>query len=302
MIETIPYTTDAAWLQARQQDVTSTEVSALFGCNPRLTEYELYYRKREGVAVEFEPSERVLWGTRLQEAIARGIAEDHLWDIRPMTEYLRDPDLRMGASFDYAVGDDAILEVKNVDALVYRDGWLIDDEGDLEAPLHMEFQAQQQLALSGRSKLYLGALIGGNRIAFATRLPDPKAIAAIKAKIAAFWKAVDGGTPPTPDYARDAEFIARLYNYAEPGKLKDARGDEAVAVLMAHYRAAQQAEKEAGTRKDAAKAELLTLIGDAEKVLGDGWTISAGVVAEAEISYTRKPYRMFKPSYKKETK
>ena len=51
--------------------------------------------------------------------------------------------------------------------------------------------------------------------------------------------------------------------------------------------------------KDAIKAEILTIIGDAEKATGDGFTISAGVVSEADIAYHRNAYRTFKATWRK---
>ena len=55
--------------------------------------------------------------------------------------------------------------------------------------------------------------------------------------------------------------------------------------------------------KDAAKAEILMIIGDAEKaVVRGGFKISAGMVAEAEIpAYTRKAYRNIRITYKEVT-
>ena len=53
-------------------------------------------------------------------------------------------------------------------------------------------------------------------------------------------------------------------------------------------------------QKDALKAQILFIISDAEKVIGDGYTISAGIVGECEIKYTRKEYRNFRVNFKKE--
>ena len=43
--ERIERTSEQAWLQQRAKDVTSTEVSALFGLSPYMTEFELWHRK-----------------------------------------------------------------------------------------------------------------------------------------------------------------------------------------------------------------------------------------------------------------
>ena len=97
--EIIPFTTEEAWLQARQRDVTSTESAALFGMSPYVTRYDLWHRKRSGTAPEFKTNDRMKWGNRLEAAIAHGIAEEQGWEIRPMKEYMRDPDARMGSSY-----------------------------------------------------------------------------------------------------------------------------------------------------------------------------------------------------------
>jgi len=57
------------WLELRRADVTSTEVGALFGISPYMTRFELWHQKRSSGVVDVEPSERMQWGTRLQDAI-----------------------------------------------------------------------------------------------------------------------------------------------------------------------------------------------------------------------------------------
>ena len=69
--EIVNFTTEAAWLKARQQDVTSTESAALFGMSPYTTHFELWHRKHSNTAPEFKSNERMKWGNRLEAAIAR---------------------------------------------------------------------------------------------------------------------------------------------------------------------------------------------------------------------------------------
>src|SRR3990172_11795006 len=120
-VETIKPKNEAEWLSLRMKDITSTEISALFGISPYSTEFELWHRKKNKLYVDFEETERMTWGLRLQNAIAKGIAEDQGWKVRRMNEYIRIPELRIGASFDFSIeGKDiepGILEIKNVDSL-----------------------------------------------------------------------------------------------------------------------------------------------------------------------------------------
>lgn len=317
-IEIIHPESQETWLALRVKDITSTEAPALFGLSPYMTSFELWHRKKDAAVVDFIDNERVRWGSRLQDAIAAGIAKDNGWTVRRMDEYVRDAELRLGASFDFRVlkGDtipegmarvhqqvedtasDELLEIKNVDALQFRDKWLVEDDGTCEAPPHIECQVQHQLLVSGLKKATIGALIGGNKVVLIKRDRDEKIIAAIKTRAAQFWKSIADNVEPKPDFMRDAEFISTLYGFADPGKVMT-NPDVGIGLLVASYQEYQKAEKLAQEGKEAAKAELLTRIGDCEKVVSDEWSISAGMVGPAHIEYDRKPYRGFRVNAKK---
>lgn len=308
MIESIIPKDRDHWLLLRSADLTSTEIPALFGVSPYVTEFELFHRHSQGTITSIDPNERTQWGTRLQDSIAAGIAEDHKWTVRKMDEYVRRPELRIGSSFDFRVrtnateddSTDALLEIKNVDALVFRDGWIIDDDGNVEAPPHIELQVQHQLAVTGLPRAHIGALVGGNRVVLITRDRDQKVISAIEAKAAQFWNRIDSGQAPNPDFLRDSDFIMQLCKTAEPGKIIDVTDNSSVSTLARKYAEFGKTEKESKEAKDAIKAELITLIGDAEKAVGDGFSISAGTIGASIIeTYERKAYRSFRLNWKK---
>lgn len=299
-LEIITDHTQAEWLELRSKDITSTDAAALFGISPYMTEFELWHRKKDGAVVDFEPSERMKWGTRLQGAIAEGVAEDNNWKVRPMTEYIRLVKLQMGSSFDFEVMIEnitaCILEVKNVDAMAFKDGWLL--EGDsVEAPPHIELQVQHQLDVSGKKTAYIAALIGGNRVVLIRRERDEAVINALESRIAKFWDSIRRNDPPKPDFVRDAEFISKLYKYAEPGKV--IQGTPKMGEMVNEYQALGRGMKMADDARKGIKAELLTMIGEAEKVQGEGFSISAGMIGPADVAYTREAYRDFRTYIKK---
>src|SRR5690606_32994421 len=251
--------------------------------------------------------------------IARGIGEDYGVKVRKLNYYMRDDVVRIGSSFDFEVvgltdghdGDETlrdlyrehgpgILEIKNVDWLIFRD-WITDD-GDLEAPAYIEAQHQHQLCVSSRKWGLIAALVGGNQPRIMPRLADPAVAQGIRNRAAQVWASLEQGTAPAPEFARDADFVASLYGYAEKGKVLDARSDSRIKQLMNSYKQAAAAEKEAQTNKKAAKAEMLTLIGTAEKVLADGFTLSVGVIKGTEYTVKRDDYRMFRVTEKKPAK
>ena len=309
-----------AWLEERTKDITSTEIAALFGISPYLTEYELWHRKKNNLIVEIEENERMKWGKILEDSIAKGVAEEQGWTIRRMYEYGRIPELRIGSSFDFSIiekvpsnGDvpvepmgssvngsreTGLLEIKNVDGLQFKKGWIVDGD-NVEAPPHIELQVQHQLLVSGRAYAYIGALIGGNNLILIKREPSPKIHEAIKQKAAEFWKSIDDNTPPPPNFQTDSSLITSLYNYSEPGKVVDVAENEQIVKMAVEYKEAGDKIKVLDNMRDEIKAKILTVIGDAEKALGGNFTVTANMVGPAHIEYERKPYRSFKITWKK---
>lgn len=300
-MQSIKPTSHEHWLELRSKDLTSTEISSLFNLSPYMTEFELHHRKASGAVITIEESERMYWGNKLQDAIAEGIAEKKGWKIRRMDEYARIPELRIGSSFDYMVLEPTpgLLEIKNVDGIVFKDGWEADDDGNLEAPPHIELQVQHQLMITGMPVCWIGTLVGGNKIQILERRPDERIWNEIKEKAAEFWGRIDRGEDPNPDFVRDAEFISQLYGFAEPGKVIDVEFDEDFAELAGSHRHIGQEIKRLEELRDACKAQMLMKMGDAEKAVGNGFSVSAGVVAGAYIAYDRKPYRTFRTNWKK---
>jgi putative phage-type endonuclease len=288
------------WLSMRAKDATSTDIAALFNLSPYATIFETWHRKKDGTIITIEENERMAWGNRLEAAIAHGVAEDNNWIVSPMKNYMRLPAHRIGSSFDFSIGDDGILEIKNVDSLAYKNSWIENDDGTIEAPHHIELQVQTQLLVSGRKYAYIAALVGGNTVKLIYRDADFGIHAAILKKAKEFWESIDKNEEPRPDFERDFETIKSLYNQAAHGKIINA--DQRITELSEEYRVWSDQSKKINTKLEAIKGELLTLIGDSEKVIGSNFTISAGIVAESQVSYTRKSYRNLRLFFsKKET-
>jgi len=225
----------------------------------------------------------------------------------------------LGASFDFSIAEKVpsdgeangpmgglvngdretgLLEIKNVDGLQFKKGWIVDGD-NVEAPPHIELQVQHQLLVSGRAYAFIGALIGGNNLVLIKREPSEKIHAAIKQKCSEFWKSIDENNPPKPDFETDSKFIASLYNTAEVGKIVDVSEDVEIVKMAEEYRQHGETIKEADKRRDEIKARILTSIGDSEKALGGRFTISAGMVGPAHIEYDRAGYRSFSIRWKK---
>lgn len=299
MTEILTPATREEWLQHRTQDVTSTEVAALFGISPYKTEFQLWHEKREGVIVEIEENARMKWGKRLEDPIAQGIAEDfELGPIEKMSEYMRDPELRAGSSFDYKRfpgTQKALFEIKRIGFDVMANECVITDD-NIELPPHLEIQVQHQLLVSQFDFASFGVLNGWDKGYHIRRDPDLEIHDAIRAKIKAFWQSVEENRPPQPDFARDAEFVRSL-SQRVGGKPYTA--DEEDNALMLQYASAKRAKDEAEAKQKEIVARILMKAGDAPKIFGNGYTVAAGMVKGSTYTVNRDPYRMFKVTWKK---
>ena len=316
---------DDHWHSLRTQDLTSTDIAALFGMSPYATAIDVWHAKRNGIVERIEDNERMRWGRRLESVVAEGIAEDQGWSVLPFNEYGRLPEHRLGASFDYRVlceeqarnycadtvldDEDCILEIKTVDALAFRSGWTVEPDF-IEAPAHIELQLQHQLLVSGLRVGYIGALIGGNTVRLIRREADDGVHAAILLRAANFWQSIIAGTPPPITTADEARAYVKRQTSVDPGRLLDARGNPTVAALLQDYRQARAEAQAATDAADVAKARLLEVIGEAERVMFDGGTISCGYTAgsagttiTADMVGTtigaRAGFRNFRVNYKK---
>lgn len=314
---------ETIWKGLRKHDVTSTESAALFGMSPYMTFFQLYYNKREKVITEIDMNERMLWGKFMENTIARGIAAINGVKVRRMTSYIRIVDARMGSSFDFEIigliekwdGPDTplramyrehgvgVFEIKAVDYLVFRDKWETKDDGTIEAPQHIEIQAQHQLHVSGRKWSAIGVLVSGHTPKILVRNRFADVGDALEFKVRQLWKRIAANDPPPPDYPEDADFVKKLYGYADPGKVYDASEDGKIADLADQYADALKREKLAKEDKTTAQAEIYRRIGEAERIIHPKFSLWSGSVGPSHIeAYDRDGYRGFKLIWKKEKK
>lgn len=298
-MRTIRIESDAHWRDLRKKHVGGSEVAALFGEHAQVSRFDLWQRKAGKVEEpDLSENERVFWGTILEPAVAQGIASKTGWRVQKVHRYHSMlPELGLGASLDYEIvaheRGPGVLEIKTADWLIVRD-W---DEG--EPPLAYELQVQAQLRCTGRAWGAIGVLVGGNDLRLFEYERRPRTFEIIDREVLEFWASIVANKPPKPDFARDSETISKLYRDVEAGKFIDLTGSNRAPELIADYVRGRDQEKEGSAVKDAAKAELLTLIGDAERATCGKATISAKTVAATHISYDRKAYRDFRISEKR---
>jgi len=277
--ETIEVTSEDQWLALRAHDITSTEISVLFGLSPYLGKLELWHRKKNNEVVKLPPNERMKWGSRLESAIALGAAEENGWKAEPRKSYTRIPSLRIGSSFDFQVQCPnrgvGLLEVKNVDGGTFAKHWVEHATGDIEAPEHIELQLQHQLEVADLNWGAIVALVGGNTLKTLIRKREPDVAQRIRSEVAAFWSSIDADQPPKADFAKDAEFIIKSLRATSHDNLVLA-APPGLETKLEQYMSLQQHATIIDGQIDALKAEILMEIGPASKVVSKYGTLSCG--------------------------
>jgi len=273
--ETLHPKNEEDWLEMRKADITSTMMPALFELSPYATVFELYHAKKSGLVLPFESNERMEKGKRMERYAAEEVALKEGWTVRPLNEYIRISGERIGSSFDFEATcpkrGKGILEIKALDFFIHKESWSQD-----EIPADKEIQIRHQLMCADRYEW--GVVCAFTSVYdyhkyFFER--DQEFEDGMVSATRQFWKDVDEGNEPKPDFYRDAPVIDALYRNAG-GDLEDRTGDEELEAVLARYNRNKQLEKQAGEDKDAAKAEIHRRLAEAGGAWTDGFRVKAG--------------------------
>ncbi|MFD2206600.1 YqaJ viral recombinase family protein [Kiloniella antarctica] len=270
--------------------IGASEVAAVFNLSPFLTKFELWHRKAGSIEEGYLEDSRIQWGNILERPIATATAEKTGWTIHKVHRYLTHKTVEgMGASPDFEIigherGPGA-LEIKTVDWMVFKD-W-----PDAKPPIYYQLQLQQQLSVMGRSWGAIAVLIGGNQLEVFEYKRHAGTVKKIEQGITEFWQSIRDNKEPLPDFRSDADTIALLYGSGR-GEAVNMRGDNYLTELCARYHEASSRAKEWDKERKAAKAEILTKIGDASIAFVDEFRLLAGEVKSVELAaHTRRGFR-----------
>ena len=240
------------WHELRSQHIGGSDVAALFGLSPYSSRWQLWMEKAGKLSPEdISGNNAVQAGTFLESGIANWAAHRWSMDLAKVNDYYTVDDCPgMGASFDYITKTGAPVEIK-WSARGY--GWVYNGEEINEAPENYLLQVQHQLACTTSDHAWLVALIDDEP----RRMKIPRndnIIDAIKHEIKLFWKSIDEGKEPEPDYKTDVAAITQLMGTLPKSNI--VLNDEDVP-LFVDYKAAKEEEKNAAARAEEAKSALL---------------------------------------------
>jgi predicted phage-related endonuclease len=256
-----------------RKTVSASQVAGLFNRSPYCTRWMLYQHIKTGMPTG-EPGEdgdRMSWGNRLEPAILAAVADELRLDVVPNRRYDVMPDLPLGCTRDADLVDPSlgygVVEVKNVDGLIYKQTW--DDE---HAPPHIEIQHQAQMMVPhptlGMPKWgVLACLVGGNELKILRRSHGVEMQKDIRTEVIKFFGEVGEGKVPDPlGTERELRGLTWLYPERTPGRIIQRLDDHDAASLVEEYQALNRQRIEIEKAEKALRVKLMAIGEDAEIV------------------------------------
>ncbi len=242
----------------RNNFIGSSEISAVMGVNPYMTALKLWAVKSKKVEPDdLSGNEAVEWGVRLEDVVGKKFAEKH--DVKVMAykkRYYHKEYPFLSCELDRIItGTDEALECKTCNAWAWKE-W----ENPDELPLHYIHQVNFAMGITGRKKMWVACLCGGQKyvekeVLFSQKLFDLQVERAVK-----FWDMVQKGEQPMT-VSDDNKFMIDLY----PENVTDdiVEANEEVENLIALRQETKMHIDEMNKEKAAIEAKLKDYIGEA---------------------------------------
>lgn len=272
-IEVIKPESHAAWLAARQKDITASTAAALLGVHPYTTAFQLWGEKT-GRARSPESDERVLRrGQLLEPVVVEMIRQDRPdWQItyKQDNTYFRDADRRMGATPDvFAKRPDraglGIVQIKTVAESAFRKNWIDKDTKDVVCPLWVAIQALVEADLTHTKWATVGAMTVGFTLDL--HLIDvplhKRIIKRLEEAVDEFWRIADSGDHPPIEWEQDAPAVLATWADSD-GTIVDLPDDPELLAAAIRYEQSAQTITDAKSTMAEDRARLIHALGNAE--------------------------------------
>jgi putative phage-type endonuclease len=298
VIETRPITDRNEWLSWRRQDVTASDVAALFGLSPFKTALQVWAEKT-GYADHKPESPLLRRGRWLEPAVLEALRETYPSSlVERLTIYLRDPEIRLGATPDARMTGQggSLVECKVISRPVFE-AW------NDEPPIYYQLQALTGAMLAEADQAILACLVidtySAELVTFHVER-NAEAEAKIRAGVARFWENTALGARPVADYGEDGALLARLYKPKDTLPPIDLSGDNRLPEILAEREGLKDRIKADEARVDAIKAEIVHKLAGAPAAICGAWTIRHKMVHQPESIRKATSYPMLTVTRKKD--
>jgi putative phage-type endonuclease len=256
------------WHAQRAKGIGGSDVGTIVGCNPWQSAYTLAAVRLGKIENNFQTSEAMEWGTRLEPVVLDKFADEHpeltlhrevgSWSHVERPWQLANPD----GLFQDGDGNWGVVEVKTAR---FEDDW---KDG---VPAYYRTQVQWYLQTFGFTKAYVVALFSGSKYrefeVLADQFEQDTNLAAVEE-----WKnIVDSGD--LPDFS--APFISTLTTTREMHPAIDSDAEVELGQLGVYYFLAENDFKQAESHFNEMKARVTEAMGTAKRGLVNGdWMLT----------------------------
>lgn len=267
----------AEWLGWRAKDLTASDIGAVWGVDPYRTALQVWGEKTGRIEPGWE-SNIMRRGRWLEAATIEALKEEMPgWRFMRPGVYVSDPELRLGCTPDVFAEDPEVPEqLVNVQLKAISRPTFERDWADEQVPLNYLLQTLAEgMLLDAATNLIAALVIDTYSADLVVRdVPrHPAAEAQIRVIADSFWKMVDAGLQPAPDFARDAETIAMIHR-AKPGKEIDLSADNRLRDVLEERETHRLLAKRHGEAVDTLDTEIKAKMQDAEIGLLPGWKVT----------------------------
>ena len=274
-------------LAERRTGLGGSDAAPALGLSPYKSALELFLEKREPREAGAIEAAALHWGQLLEPVIRQEYANRTRRVVRVPAGTLHHHRHRfILAHIDGVTDDGRVFEAKTARS---AEGW--GKSGTDEVPHHYLIQVQHYLAVIGFDVADIAVLIGGNDFRIYEVPADKELQEMIIDGEADFWKLVQTGTPPPPEWDREDthSLMRRLY----PGT--DGRTIVANEDDVHHRRVlvnAQEMVKQYQQLLDASRAHLLFRMGTASRMTfpEDGVQLQRKEVSRKEFTSPATTY------------
>lgn len=281
MIECRPIEDRASWLAWRSEDVTASDVGALFGLSPFKTPLQLWAEKTGRTPLNNRENLLMRRGRWLEPAVLCALQETYPHDrIEKVNAYFRDPSIRLGATPDALMSGRRLVECKVIARPVFE-AW---PEG--EPPVYYQLQALTGAMLVDTENAILACLVIDTYSAELVLFYVERTSSAedrIRDRVAKFWDDIAEGQTPEADYGEDGALLAALYPPKDRIAAIDLTGDNFLPPLLIEREAHKETGKAVEARLDAINAEIVDKLKGAPAAICGPWKITHKMQHRREV-------------------
>lgn len=252
----------AEQLAERYTGIGGSDAAPALGLSPYKSALELFIDKRERRAPSSVELSEFRWGNLLEPVIRQEYATATGRIVRLPEGTLRHPQHNFViAHVDGVTDDRRVFEAKTARS---ADGW--GKTGTDEVPHHYLIQVQHYLAVTGFAIADIAVLIGGNDFRLYEVPADRELQEMIIDGEADFWKSLQTGTPPEPDFTRTdaADIMRRLFPGTDGSSIVADQEAAHHRLVMQH---AQSMVSDYSKLAEGARAHLLHVMGNASTLV-----------------------------------